>query len=213
MKLDSAALLLYVVTDRSWLGGNSFLDQLEETLRAGATFLQLREKELPYEEFLAEAQKVKKLTVRYQVPFLINDSVEVALACDAHGIHIGQEDRSASEVRSLMGPDKILGVSVQTVAQAIQAEQDGADYLGVGAVFSTDTKKDAVDVPFAVLKEICQSVRIPVIAIGGIHQNNMMQLKGSGVAGVAVISAIFAQPDISAATRQLARLAKEMITS
>jgi len=213
LKFDKAAMLLYVVTDRSWLGGNSFLQQIEDTLTAGATFLQLREKEMPEADFLAEAEAVKKISMRYKVPFVINDNVKIALACGADGVHIGQEDRPAVEVRQLLGKDKILGVSVQTAAQAVQAEQDGADYLGVGAVFPTGTKKDAADVSLDTLRNICHSVCIPVVAIGGIHENNILQLKGSGIHGVAVISAIFAQPDIQTATRELARLAKEMVTS
>lgn len=211
MKSIKDALLLYAVTDRSWLGQNSLDTVVEDIIPAGATFIQLREKEMLYEEFLDEAKRIKTITDRHQIPFLINDNIHVALACGADGVHVGQEDKNAAEVRSMMGKNKILGVSVQTVEQAIQAERDGADYLGVGAVFPTSTKADAADVPYDTLKQICASVAIPVVAIGGINENNILQLKGSGVAGAAVISAIFSKPDAAAATRQLKSLVKMMV--
>lgn len=203
-------MLLYAVTDRTWLGENRLEDQVEKILKAGATFLQLREKKLGYTEFLAEAKRMKQIAVRYQIPFVIDDNVDVAIASDADGVHVGQSDRSAPEVRERIGRNKILGVSVQTVEQAILAEKQGADYLGVGAVFSTSTKSDADDVPLGTLRKICEAVSIPVVAIGGINEKNILQLKGSGIDGVAVISAIFANPDVAAATRAMLALSKEI---
>ena len=210
LKVDRKSMLLYVVTDRSWLGQNRLEQQVEETIRGGATFMQLREKEMSFEDFAAEARKIKEVTDRYGIPLVINDDVQVALAVDADGIHVGQSDMACINVRELIGADKILGVSVQTVEQAILAEQQGADYLGVGAVFSTSPKNDADDVTRETLQAICKAVTIPVVAIGGIHEGNMRQLQGSGIDGVAVISAIFAKPDILAATKNLAAIAKEI---
>lgn len=211
MKLDKESLLLYAVTDRTWLGDGTLLAQVEDAMRGGASFIQLREKELTDEAFLAEAKQIKKITEQYHIPFVINDKVEVALACGASGVHVGQGDRAAADVRAMLGADKILGVSAQTVEQAIQAEQDGADYLGVGAVFSTSSKQDADNVSYDVLKDICSSVSIPVVAIGGISEQNILQLRGSGIVGVAVISAIFAKPDICAAAERLRSLALALV--
>ena len=210
MKFDRNSLLLYAITDRTWLNGRNLVDEVEKTLQAGATFLQLREKELDREHFLREAKEIKKLTDRYHVPFVINDDVEVAIACGADGVHVGQSDMQARDLRRLLGPDKIIGVSARTVEQARIAKESGADYIGVGAVFGTTTKKDANQVTFEELKEICASVEIPVVAIGGINETNLMQLKGSGIDGVSVISAIFAKPDAAAATKSLLALAKAM---
>lgn len=188
--------------------GFSLTRQTEDTIRAGATFIQLREKALGYEAFLAQAREIKALTSHYHIPFVINDNIEVALACGADGVHVGQKDSPANEARRRLGPDKILGVSVQTVSQAIAAQESGADYLGVGAVFQTATKQDAAVVTFETLRAICGAVRIPVVAIGGIQKDNIMKLAGSGIAGVAVVSAIFAQPDIRLATAEMRRLAE-----
>ena len=209
MKLDKSTMLLYVVTDRTWLGDRKLEDQVEETLKAGATFVQLREKELDYDHFVSEGRKLKRLTDQYQVPFVINDNIEVALAVDADGIHVGQKDMNAKDVRALIGVDKILGVSAQTVEQALLAQQQGADYIGVGAVFSTSTKNDADDVSYETVKAICEAVSIPVVAIGGINEHNISQLKGYGVDGVAVISAIFSKSDIGKATKELLKRSKE----
>jgi len=211
LKVDKNSMLLYVVTDRTWLNGNKLENQVEEIIKTGATFIQLREKELDFGSFVREGKIVKEITDKYNIPFVINDNIDVALAVDADGVHIGQNDRNSRDVRMLIGKDKILGVSVETVEQAILAESQGADYLGVGAVFSTSTKEDAADVPLETLRTICSSVSIPVVAIGGINANNLLQLKGSGVNGVAVISAIFAKPDVASATRELLLLAKDLI--
>ena len=210
MKLDKKAMQLYVVTDRSWLDGRSLEDQVEEIAAAGATFLQLREKHLDEETFLKEALKIKEIAVRNRVPFVINDNIEVALRADADGVHVGQSDMQAKDVRRLIGDGKILGVSANTVEQAVKAQESGADYLGVGAVFSTSTKLDANDVSFETLRRICEAVTIPVVAIGGIGEANVLKLRGSGVDGIAVISAIFASPDVAAATRRLRALSEEM---
>ena len=210
---DKKDLLLYAVTDRTWLGDETLYQQVEKTLKGGATFIQLREKHLDDTAFLEEAVELKELCRRYHVPFVINDNVEIALKMDADGVHVGQSDMEAGNVREKLGPDKIIGVSAQTVEQAVLAEQRGADYLGVGAVFPTGSKDDADDVSHETLKAICEAVSIPVIAIGGISRNNVMELAGSGICGIAVISAIFAQPDIEAATKELRTLTEEMVES
>ena len=211
MKCDKKDLILYAVTDRTWLGEKTLYQQLEEALVGGVTFVQLREKELNDEEFLKEAFEIKELCKKYSVPFIINDNVNVAVRCGADGIHIGQKDLEAGYVRNIIGDEKILGVSAQTVEQAILAEKMGADYLGVGAVFATSSKADADNVSIDTLKEICQAVNIPVVAIGGIGAGNISELKGSGICGVAVISAIFAQKDITRATKELKELSRQVI--
>ena len=211
MKCDKKDLLLYAVTDRSWLNGETLYSQVEKTLEGGTTFVQLREKELDEEHFLEEAKEIKELCRKYHVPFVINDNVDIALAMDADGVHVGQSDMEAGDVRAKLGPDKIIGVSAQTVEQALLAQKRGADYLGVGAVFHTGSKADAKDVSHETLKEICEAVDIPAIAIGGISKNNVMELAGSGICGIAVISAIFAQNDIKSATEQLKALTEKMV--
>ena len=203
MRCDKKDLLLYAVTDRTWLNGAALEDHVERALKGGATFVQLREKELDHDAFLAEAFRLKALCARYGVPFVINDDVGIALECGADGVHVGQSDMEAGDVRAKLGPGKIIGVSAQTVEQAILAERRGADYLGVGAVFPTGSKADADDVSHETLKAICEAVSIPVIAIGGIGAGNVHELAGSGICGVAVISAIFAQRDIEKATAEL----------
>ena len=203
MSLDKNSLELYAITDRHWLNGASLYDQVEQTILGGATFMQVREKELDKEDFLNEAIEIQRLCKAHHIPFVINDNVEIARSIDADGVHVGQSDMKAGDVRALIGSDKILGVSVQTVEHAVLAEKNGADYLGVGAVFQTGSKADADDVSHETLKAICEAVSIPVIAIGGITKDNVMQLAGSGICGIAVISAIFAQKDIYAATAEL----------
>lgn len=211
LKVDKTSMLLYVVTDRTWLGDHKLEVQVEQIVKAGATFLQLREKDMDYETFVREGLFIKKITDQYKIPFVINDNIEVALAVNADGVHVGQSDLNVKDVRALLGNDKIIGVSAQTVQQALLAESQGADYIGVGAVFSTTTKNNAEDVSYETLKEICNSVSIPVVAIGGINENNMLQLKGSKVDGVAIISAIFAKSDVVKATNELLELAKTMV--
>ena len=210
MKCDKEDLLLYAVTDRSWLNGTTLYNQVEQALKGGATFMQLREKNLEKEQFLAEAVELKQICKQYNVPFVINDNVDIAVAINADGIHVGQHDMEAGDVRAKLGDDKIIGVSVQTVEQAVLAERRGADYLGVGAVFPTDTKGDADKVAYEMLSDICRAVRIPVIAIGGIDIDNINKLASSGICGVAVVSAIFARKDIVAATKQLKRVATKI---
>lgn len=211
MNCTKEDLLLYAVTDRAWVGEQTLYEQVEDSLKGGATFIQLREKSLDDDTFMEEAVALKELCARYKVPFVINDNVEIAKAMDADGVHVGQSDMEAGDVRALLGPDKILGVSAQTVEQAVLAEAKGADYLGVGAVFTTGSKDDADDVSHETLKAICEAVNIPVIAIGGIGAHNVMQLKGTGICGIAVISAIYAQKDIKAAAANLKTLTAEMI--
>lgn len=209
MKCDN--LLLYAVTDRSWLKGETLCEQVEEALLGGATCIQLREKELDDEAFLAEAIEIQKLCCQYKVPFIINDNVEIACQIHADGVHVGQRDMETSCVRARLGENKILGVSVQTVEQAVLAEARGADYLGVGAVFRTGSKADADDVSCETLKAICDAVHIPVVAIGGIGSKNILELKESGISGVAVISAIFASENIRIATAELKTLAEKVV--
>ena len=211
MKFDKQNLLLYAVTDRSWLGEKTLFQQVEEALQGGVTMLQLREKDLDEKSFMEEAAAVKELCARYQVPFLIDDNVPLALRCGADGVHVGQSDMEAGEVRARIGPDKILGVSAQTVSQAVLAQEAGADYLGVGAVFSTSTKLDADTVSLETLREICTAVKIPVVAIGGINEANLPELTGSGISGVAVVSAIFAAPSRGDAARRLSMLAQQAV--
>lgn len=206
LKLSKQDLAIYAVTDRKWLKEEETLaQQVEKAIQGGATIIQLREKYLRDEEFLAQAQAVKQVTDRYGVLLIINDNVDVAIAVDAAGVHVGQEDMGAGEVRRRLGPQKILGVSAQTVAHALAAQAAGADYLGVGAVFPTSSKDDAVEVDKETLQAICEAVEIPAVAIGGITADNMTQLQGTGIVGVAVISAIFGQPDVKLAAQILAQ--------
>lgn len=207
MKLDSSSLLLYAVTDRTWLNGRKLYDDVREAIIGGASFIQLREKNLGYEAFKYQALELKELCREFNVPFVINDNVMLAKDVDADGVHVGQEDMKASDVRALIGPDKILGVSVRTPEEALLAESNGADYLGAGAVFHTGSKSDAVDITHETLKEICSAVKIPVVAIGGINAENIHELSGSGIKGVAVISAIFASENIREAAKNLRELA------
>lgn len=211
MKCDKEDLLVYAVTDRHWLNGRTLYEVVKESLDGGVTFLQLREKDLDDENFLKEAVELKELCKEYKVPFVINDNVDIAIKMDADGVHVGQSDMEAGDVRAKLGPDKIIGVSAQTVEQAILAEQRGADYLGVGAVFPTGSKDDADDVSLETLKAICEAVSIPVVAIGGITLENTPQLAGTGISGVAVISAIYAQEDIRKASEDLKKVVKGIV--
>lgn len=213
MKSVRDMMLLYAVTDRHWTGKQTLMQQVEDALKGGVTCVQLREKELEYNEFLAEALKIKEMCGKYNVPFVINDNVEIAIKSNADAIHVGQNDMNLKDVKELTGGKMIVGVSVQTVKQALAAEKNGADYLGVGAVFGTDTKPDADDVSHETLREICTAVSIPVVAIGGISKHNMVQLSNTGVDGVALVSAIFSAENIEAECKTLKSLAKKMVLS
>lgn len=204
-------LLLYAITDRAWLGERTLAKVVEEAIIGGATFIQLREKNLIYDEFLKAAIEVKAVTDKYNVPFVINDNVDIAVAAGADGVHIGQSDEEIRTAREKLGPNKIIGLSAGTLEEAIKAEQNGADYLGVGSVFNTTTKLDARTVSFEALKEICETVRIPVVAIGGISIENVLELKGTGIAGISVVSAIFAQDNIKSAAGKLLKLTKQIV--
>lgn len=210
MKLNKS-LLLYAITDRHWLNGKTLYSQVELALKGGATMIQIREKDLDENAFLKEAEQIQSLCAKYCVPFIVNDNVELAVKIGADGVHVGQSDMAAKDVRVLIGKDKILGVSAQTVKQALEAQKCGADYLGTGAVFPTGSKDDAQVLGVQTLKEICSAVNIPVVAIGGISKDNILELKKSGIAGVSVISAIFAQNDIVAATAELKSLAEQIV--
>lgn len=198
-------LKLYLVTDRKWLNGRKLTDDLEKAILGGVTTIQLREKNLSNEEFISIAKEVKKVCQNYHIPFIINDNLEVALATNSDGIHIGQNDIPASIVRKQIGPNKILGVSVHNLKEAFQAKIDGADYVGVGAIFSTETKNDATNVTLDSLKKICDNIDLPVVAIGGINLDNISKLKDINIAGIAVVSAIMKANDITAASGQLVR--------
>ena len=203
MRLDKKHMLLYAVTDRAWVGTKSLYEQVKEALENGVTCVQLREKELSEDDFLKEAKQISALCKEYKVPFIVNDNVNIAIACKADGIHIGQEDMELTNVRKLVGEDMIIGVSAHTVEEAIKAQEGGADYIGIGAVFATSTKTDVDVLSFDTLKSICEAVDIPTVAIGGIKKDNICKLKGSGIDGVAVVSAIFAAKDIATATKEL----------
>ena len=204
-------MLLYAVTDRAWLKDQTLYEQVEAALKGGVTCVQLREKELGDEDFLSEALEIGALCKRYNVPFFINDNVEVAIKCKADGIHVGQDDMSAEDVRKLVGNDMMLGVSVHTVEEALDAVKAGADCLGVGAMYSTATKEDADVVSMEALRDICAAVDVPVVAIGGLGKHNIMKLAGTGVDGVALVSAIFSADDIESECKELRRLSEEMI--
>ncbi len=211
MKCDRNALQLYAVTDRAWTGKQSLYEQVEAALRGGVTCLQLREKALDSEAFLREAIEIRALCRKYRVPFLVNDHVELALRCGADGVHVGQADMAAGAVRAMVGERLCIGVSAHTMEEALEAEANGADYLGVGAMFSTSTKQDADVLPMETLREICSAVKIPVVAIGGLTKENLPLLAGTGVAGAALVSAIFAATDIETACRALSQITEKLV--
>lgn len=210
MKCTEEMMRLYAVTDRAWVGKQSLAEQVESALRGGVTCVQLREKELDEEQFLREAEEIFTLCKRYRVPFFINDNVALALRCHADGVHVGQDDMDVAAVRRLVGQEMMIGVSVHTVAEALQAVRNGADYLGVGAMFATSTKSDAELVSRETLCAICDAVSVPVVAIGGIGRTNLLELAGTGVDGVALVSAIFSAADIVTECRLLYGLSQEM---
>lgn len=211
MRLDKNSLKLYAVTDRKWLKGSSLEEEIEKAVRAGVTMVQLREKHMGSDELVSLAKRIGTVVHKYNVPLIINDDIEAALASGADGVHVGQEDIGAYEARQRIGSSMILGVSAPTAEMALEAERCGADYIGAGAVFSTSTKKDAKVMSFDELKRICGSVSIPVVAIGGITEDNIIELSGSGIAGAAVVSAIFAKDDIAASAAKLLVLAEKML--
>lgn len=215
MKLKKENMLLYAVTDRSWenkpqFGNLSLYEQVHAALRGGATCVQLREKNLDFNSFLAEAETICKLCRQFNVPFIVNDNVEIAMSCKADGIHVGQEDMAVKRLRTLVGDSMIIGVSAHNVNEAVQAQKDGADYLGLGAVFSTSTKTDVDNMSYDTLRAICSAVNIPTVAIGGISKQTINGLKGSGVDGVAVVSAIFASPDPEKSAKELRELSEKL---
>ena len=211
MKCDNQMLRLYAVTDRSWTGRQSLAQQVEAALKGGVTCVQLREKALSQEDFLAEALEIRELCSRYGVPFIINDNVDIAIACKADGVHVGQEDMAAAKVRQRVGSHMIIGVSAHSVEEALEAVKHGADYLGSGAVFGSATKTNVQPMSRQTLADICAAVDIPVVAIGGITRENLPRLAGTGVDGVALVSAIFAAEDIEAECRLLRRLSEDMV--
>ena len=210
MKCAEHTMLLYAVTDRAWVGEQTLYQQVESALKGGATCVQLREKQLGDADFLQEAIQIHALCQQYGVPLFINDNVEVALQCHAEGIHVGQDDMAAAQVRQRVGDEMMIGVSVHSVEEALEAVRHGADCLGVGAAFSTHTKADVDVLPEGMMKAICDAVDIPVVAIGGIHKENLLRLKGTGVNGVALVSAIFGAEDIEAECRELKALAEQL---
>ena len=213
MKCDKKTMLLYAVTDRAWIGKQSLYEQVEDALKGGVTCVQLREKELDEETFLAEAVEIAALCKKYDVQFFINDNVDIAIKCKADGIHVGQKDMVASQVRQKVGENMMIGVSVHSVEEALEAVKNGADCLGVGAMFSTSTKTDVDVLPKEILKGICDAVDVPVVAIGGIGKGNMLELSGTNVDGVALVSAIFAAEDIENECRLLRKISEEMVNA
>ena len=210
MKCDKKYMTLYAVTDRAWTGKQSLCEQVESALKGGATCVQLREKELGEEEFLAEAIEIKALCEKYGVPLFINDNVDVAIKCGADGVHVGQEDMAAAKVREKVGDGMMIGVSAHSVEEAVKAVESGADCLGVGAMFATSTKEVKGLLSKQVLSDICAAVDVPVVAIGGIGERNISELAGTGIAGVAIVSDIFSADDIEAKCRRLKKLAEEL---
>lgn len=210
MKISPDKLRLYAVTDRTWLGKESLEEAVEAALRGGVTILQLREKQAPHEELVKTAMRLKPLCRRYGVPLIINDDVEAALEADADGVHVGQEDMAVAEARRILGPEKIIGASAHNREEALEAQRQGADYLGSGAVFGSSTKTDATTLSREELTAVCRAVSIPVAAIGGITEENCLELAGTGVSGIAVVSALFAAADKEEAAARLRALAEKI---
>lgn len=211
MRLDKKYMQLYAVTDRAWTGNKTLYEQIKEALENGVTCVQLREKNLDEASFIEEAKKISVLCRQYNTPFIVNDNVNVAIASNADGIHIGQEDMGLKDVRKIVGENMIIGISAHTVEEAKFAQENGADYIGIGAVFETSTKNDVDVIPYEKVKSICDAVDIPKVAIGGINAENILKLKGSGIDGVAVVSAIFGEKDIGKATKELYTLLNNLI--
>ena len=211
MRFDKKYMHLYAVTDRAWTGNKTLYEQIKEALENGVTCVQLREKNLDEASFIEEAKKICVLCRQYNTPFIVNDNVNVAIASNADGIHIGQDDMGLKDVRKIVGENMIIGISAHTVEEAKFAQENGADYIGIGAVFETSTKNDVDVIPYEKVKSICDAVDIPKVAIGGINAENILKLKGSGIDGVAVVSAIFGAKDIGKATKELDTLVNELI--
>ena len=210
MKFSTEMLRLYAVTDRSWLRGRTLFEQVEQALSGGTTLVQLREKEMDEDAFLREAVDMARLCHRYGVPLLINDNVDIAMHSGADGVHVGQDDMAADAVRRILGADMILGVTAKTVEQAVRAQEAGADYLGSGAVFGSLTKLNAKPMTKELLTSICHAVSIPVVAIGGVDRHNILELAGTDIAGVAVVSGVFAAEDIEKECRYLLEMAERI---
>ncbi|MBO5229044.1 MAG: thiamine phosphate synthase [Lachnospiraceae bacterium] len=213
MNFSKENMLLYAVTDRAWTGTQTLYEQVEAALKGGVTLVQLREKNLDYDSFLKEAIELKALCSRYNVPLIINDNVDIAIKSGADGIHVGQKDMEAGDVRALVGKDMIIGVTAKTIEQAIAAEKAGANYLGTGAAFGSVTKSDATAISHEAIQDICKAVSIPVVAIGGIDKFNILKLAGRGIDGVALVSAIFAAEDIEQECKELRTLSEKIIHS
>lgn len=212
MEFHRDMLLLYAVTDRSWTGRQTLYDQIQAALEGGVTMVQLREKRLSTQALVEEAVEIKELCHRYHVPLIINDNVEAAVASGADGVHVGITDTPVAEIRKRAGGSFIIGATAKTVAQAIAAEQAGADYLGVGAVFPSPTKQNAVRITLEQLKQICSAVSIPAVAIGGIGRENVAALAGGGMAGIAVVSAIFAEKNIQNTAAELKEVVRKVVS-
>lgn len=211
MRCMDERLRLYAVTDRAWTGRQTLSEQVEAALRGGVTLVQLREKAMERDAFREEALEIKALCHRYGVPLILNDDVALALEIGADGVHVGQSDMRADDVRARVGKGMIVGVTAKTVEQALAAQAAGADYLGSGAVFGTSTKADAKPMSLETLRSICAAVDIPVVAIGGVNGGNISRLAGTGVCGAAVVSGIFAAQDIERECRELRALAEEIV--
>ncbi len=211
MKLKKEDLILYAVTDSSWIGSEKLEVHVEKAILGGATFIQYREKELNYNEMLKQAIKIKEVCKKYKVPFIVNDNIEIAIEIEADGVHLGQLDFAVKEARRLLGKEKIIGATAKTIKQAIQAQNEEADYIGSGAVFGSKTKLNTLSMDLRTLKEITENVKIPVVAIGGINKKNVKKLKNTGISGIAVVSGIFAEKNIEKASRKLKRKAELII--
>lgn len=211
MKLNKESMLVYAITDRHWTGTQTLEQQVDDVLKNGATFLQIREKNMPHDELVKEAICIKEIAAKYNVPVVIDDDIYAVIEAGVDGVHIGQNDMDYVEARKLLGDDKIIGMTAPSFTLAKKAEELGADYIGAGAVFGTNTKKDTKPLELSTLKEICNSVSIPVVAIGGIDHSNVRELKGTDIDGVAVISALFGASDPGEATRELVSIMKDII--
>ena len=210
MKISADKLRLYAVTDSAWLNGRSLAEVVREAIEGGATVVQYREKNKGYEDMLKEAREVCAVCREYGVPFIMNDSVEIAIAVDADGVHLGLDDGDLKAARELLGEGKIIGASTHNVQEALSAQAQGADYLGCGAVFGSTTKTDISSITVDILAQVTSAVQIPVVAIGGINRDNISKLNGCSLAGAAVVSAIFAQKDIRAAAKEMRALAEKL---